>query len=69
MRKGVGVLKASMQEHASYSVEAANSDIGEVTTSSLKMLPVGRGSGQGARHHPSNLLSSNGLPDSGRKVR
>ena len=69
MCKGVRGLKASTQECVGFSIETANSDIGKGTTSGHKTLPVGGGSDQGVGHHPSNLLSGNGVPHSGGEAR
>ena len=66
-RKCVGGPEASMQQRAGLSVKTTDSDSREATIGH-KTLPVGRGSVQGARHHPSHLFSCNGVPDSGGKA-
>ena len=67
-RKSIGGLEAGTQEHAGLSIKTTDSDSREATICH-KTLPVCRGSIQGARHNPSNLLSCNGMPDSGGKAR
>ena len=67
MCEGVKGLKAGMQERVGLSIKTTNSDSREAMIGH-KTLPVGRGSVQGACHHPSNLFSCNGMRDSGGKA-
>ena len=65
--ESVGGPEASTQEHTGLSIKTTDSDSREATIGH-KTLPVGRGSVQGVRHHPSHLFSCNGVPDSGGKA-
>ena len=65
--KSVRGPEASTLQRVGLSVKTTDSDSREAMIGH-KTLPVGRGSVQGARHHPSHLFSCNGVPDSGSKA-